>query len=175
MTNGINRTYFREVQSFRQWWVWAVTLAPLAVFAYGFYVQIILGRPWGSKPMSDGELVAVTSALALVAVWIYLMRLVTEVRDDGLHIHFQLLWRRRVIPYGDILDAEAVAYNPLADYGGWGIRHGRRGWAYNVSGSRGVRLELTGDKSLLVGSQRADELAQAINARRAAVAGPWSA
>ena len=52
------------------------------------------------------------------------------------------------------------------DYGGWGIRRGRRGWAYNVSGNRGVLLQLENEKTLLIGSQRPDELAAAIEAQR---------
>ena len=37
-----------------------------------------------------------------------------------------------------------------------------RGKAYNVSGNEGVQLELTNGKRILIGSQRADELADAI-------------
>jgi hypothetical protein len=54
----------------------------------------------------------------------------------------------------------------LRDYGGWGIRKGRSGWAYNVSGDRGVRLTYTDGETLLIGSQRADELAKAIEVAR---------
>jgi hypothetical protein len=36
------------------------------------------------------------------------------------------------------------------------------GLAYNVSGNRGVQLELVNGKSILIGSQRAGELALAI-------------
>jgi hypothetical protein len=48
--------------------------------------------------------------------------------------------------------------------GGWGLRFGAKGKAYNVSGNRGVLLTFEGDKTLLIGSLRADELAQAIRA-----------
>ncbi|HVF49454.1 MAG TPA: DUF6141 family protein [Pyrinomonadaceae bacterium] len=165
MSQRVNRTYFREVQRFRQWWVWAIMLVPFLIFAYGFYVQVIAGRPWGSKPMSDAELTGVSIMLAVIMLWIYLMRLVTEVRDDALHVHFVLLWRRKAIPYQSIRSVEARTYNPIAEYGGWGIRWGARGWAYNVSGNRGVQLQLDGGKELLVGSGRADELAEAIKRR----------
>ncbi|NVL91956.1 MAG: hypothetical protein HWN71_02845 [Desulfobacterales bacterium] len=55
-----------------------------------------------------------------------------------------------------------MTYNPLKDYGGWGIRYGRGGRAYNVSGNRGVYLELSNGKSLLIGSLQPEELARAI-------------
>lgn len=165
MSQRINRTYFREVQHFRQWWVWAIMLAPFLIFAYGFYVQVIKGQPWGSKPMSDAELTGVTIMLAVIMLWIYLMRLVTEVRDDALTVHFVLLWRRKAIPYQNIRSVEARTYNAIAEYGGWGIRWGARGWAYNVSGNRGVQLQLDDGKELLIGSERAEELAAAIKRR----------
>jgi hypothetical protein len=37
--------------------------------------------------------------------------------------------------------------------------------AYNVSGDRGVQIELLNGKRLLIGSQRAEELWQAIQAQ----------
>jgi hypothetical protein len=40
------------------------------------------------------------------------------------------------------------------------------GWAYNVSGSRGVQLILTNRRRVLVGSQRPEPLADAINSAR---------
>jgi hypothetical protein len=36
--------------------------------------------------------------------------------------------------------------------------------AYNVSGNRGVEVELTDGRTVMVGSQRADELAGALRA-----------
>jgi hypothetical protein len=39
------------------------------------------------------------------------------------------------------------------EYGGWGIKYGKMGKAYNVSGNRGVQLEFTDGKRLLIGSQ----------------------
>ena len=59
---------------------------------------------------------------------------------------------------------EARTYRPLLEYGGWGIRYAPfgKGWAYNVHGSQGVQLELTNGKRILIGSQRAEELARAI-------------
>jgi hypothetical protein len=56
------------------------------------------------------------------------------------------------------VDARAVAYQPLLEYGGWGIRLGRRGWAYTISGNRGVQIALKDGKSFLLGSQREIEM-----------------
>jgi hypothetical protein len=60
----------------------------------------------------------------------------------------------------------ARTYKPLSEYGGWGIKYGRSGWAYNIIGDQGVQLELDNGKRILIGSQHAEELEQAINTYR---------
>ncbi len=166
MSRNINRVYFREVQRFRQWWVWAIVLAPVLVLAYGMYKQLVSGESWGDNPLSNQSLTGITSALVLIAAWVYLMRLITEVRDDGVRLHYLFLWRPKTIPFRRIRRAYARTYHPISEYGGWGIRmeFDRRGWAYNVSGTEGVQLELDDGSRLLIGSQRAGELERAIHA-----------
>ena len=76
---------------------------------------------------------------------------------------------RRTIPLTEIQSCEARTYRPIREYGGWGIRWGFSGMAFNVSGDRGVQLVLAGRKRLLIGSQRADELAAIINEARRSI------
>ena len=59
---------------------------------------------------------------------------------------------------------EVRTYRPIREYGGYGIRYSSKGKAYNVSGDRGVQIELLNGERLLIGSQRADELWRAIQA-----------
>lgn len=165
---------FEEVQTFRQWWLWVLLLGTLipvvGVFGYGLVQQLLLGQPWGSRPLPDWGLLLSAGASILVTGGVgYLMwrlRLVTQVRDDGLVLHFYPL-RRRQIPWGEIVDFQVRSYRPLREYGGWGIRFSRAGVAYTVSGNQGVQLQLRTDRPLLVGSQQAPELAAAIRARLA--------
>lgn len=167
---------FREVQQFRQWWVWALllfvlaaTLVPAIPIAAGMVQQLILDEPWGDRPMSDGALIAFGIYSAglgpLVGVGLLVLfrwlKLVIAVRPDGVHVRFAPLVNRH-IRFDDIQSCQARTYHPLREFGGWGIRWGRHGTAYNVSGNRGVQLVLKSNQRLLLGSQRADELADAI-------------
>jgi len=95
----------------------------------------------------------------------YQLRLITEVRPGGLYLRFYPL-RWRAIPYAHIKSCQARTYRPIREYGGWGIRFGFKGNTYNVSGNRGVQLEFYKGRPLLIGSQRSDELAAAINQAR---------
>ncbi len=162
---------FSEEQSFRQRWLWAllvVAVAPIpAVFWYGVLHQVVGGHPWGSRPMSDAGLLAVAVLDTLFTVGLLALfwsaRLVTIVQSDGLLVRFRPFHLRpRRIDLGDVVSVEAVTYSPLRQYGGWGIRYGLGGKAYNVSGNRGVRLTRRTGRRLLIGSQRADELAAAV-------------
>jgi len=108
-------------------------------------------------------IVGIGVPIAVTALFL-LLKLETEVRPDGLyvryfpfHIHF-----KRFGPE-DLSECYARRYKPIMEYGGWGIRCSlRNGKAYNVSGNRGVQLVLSSGKKLLIGSQKADELAAAI-------------
>ena len=93
------------------------------------------------------------------------MKLITDVRSDGLHVRFYPL-SQRIIPYEDITSCVPRIYSPIREYGGWGIRWGRSGKAYNVSGNRGVQLAFVDGRPLLIGSLQPEALAGAMNARR---------
>jgi hypothetical protein len=160
---------FREVQKFRQRSLWILLLITdllaLIFFGCGIFTQLIVGRAWGSRPMPDSALVIVGALiillLSVITYAFYRMQLITEVRNDGLSIRFLPL-TTQLIPFEHIKTCEARTYHPIREYGGWGIRYGRKGKAYNVSGNLGVQLELIPGKSLLIGSRRPEELAKAI-------------
>lgn len=153
---------FQEVQYFHQRWRLALLAGLVTVFLYGCYRQVVRGEPWGNQPVSNALLVMMTLALAALIYWLLKMHLVTEVRDREVYVHFMLFWKPRRLPFSAILSVEPVTYRPIEQFGGRGIRRGRHGWAYTVSGDRGVQLTLAGGEQLLVGSQRPEELAAAI-------------
>ena len=51
----------------------------------------------------------------------------------------------------------------MGEYGGWGIRYGATGKAFNVQGNQGVKLTLKSGQTLLIGSLRPAELEKAIS------------
>ncbi len=166
---------FREVQRFRQPWIWCPLLAScglvVGLFGYGMVQQLVIGKPWGDRPMSDiGLSITFVLALAFVGglIWLFWsMQLLVEVRSEELFIHFKPL-KSRIVPYDQITHVEACRYRPIVQYGGWGLRRGRKGWAFNVSGNEGVRLDFPDGTHLLIGSRRPAEMAAAIEAERGA-------
>jgi hypothetical protein len=172
-TNGGDSTCrFREEQWFSQWWLYllmgVVAAGTTTLFSFAMFRQLVQGHPWGDRPMSDTAL-AIMGPLVILAGWgafVFLrcVKLLVEVRESGVMIRFRPFVRRNIL-YGEIRTCEARTYRPIAEYGGWGVRLRRGGMAYNVSGDRGVQLELVNGKRVLIGSQRAGELADAIQER----------
>ena len=158
--NGKNTILFREEQRFNQWWLWLLILVPTSMMWYGAIQQLIFDKPYGTNPTSDtGISILLVLFGILLPLFMYSLRLITEVRQDGLYVRFypfHLSFRH--YPYESINSYQVREYSPLKEYGGWGIRYGKKGMAYNVSGNRGVQLEFKTGKRLLIGSQRPEEL-----------------
>lgn len=169
--------FYREVQRFRQPLLWAVLILIAAmqttVFGMAMFSQLIRHIPWGDRPMSDTGLAAFGSAaivfsFALLALF-WFIELVTEVRSDGVTCRFRFLQRRaRRLEWSEIKSFEAVTYRPLREYGGWGIRVGRNGVAYTVSGNRGVRFHRREGGHVLIGSQSPEAFVEALRAAKRA-------
>ena len=58
--------------------------------------------------------------------------------------------------------AVAMKYKPISQYGGWGIKYGFNGKAYNVSGNLGVKVFLKNGSNIMFGSQNYKSLARSL-------------
>ena len=159
---------FREVQHFRQRWLWALLLAIAALSVWGAVQQLLLGIPFGNNPAPDSVMIPLATVFGVVfPLGFYFMNLTTEVHQDGIYYRFfpfHLRFRR--IALEDMTEYEVRGYSAIRDYGGWGIRYGRKGRAYNVSGNRGVWVRLSSGGSIMFGSQRPEGFAAAIEQAR---------
>ena len=167
MTGDVHETTYNERQRFRQWWLWALVL-----IGPGFVLSLLL-RVIFSGEMIEGFSTNNTIIILLVfiigllfPIFLYFMELDTEVSESELRIRFRPFHRKWVIFALDCLEkAEPLTYNPLKDFGGWGIRYGKEGKAYNVHGNQGVLLTFSEGTTLLIGSQNHVLLAAKINSR----------
>jgi hypothetical protein len=158
---------YHEEQRFRQWWIWVLVGAPAALAWWPFIQQIIGGEPVGQNPAPDWVVWVLWLLFGLALPFLFgRVCLVIEVTDEQVSIRY---WpfSRRAIALVDIQQVQARQYNAVKEYGGWGVK----GWskakmAYNVSGDRGAELTLKDGRRIMLGSQRAEELAGAIEAER---------
>ncbi len=141
-------------------------------FDWRIYASIALGEMLTGLGLSRGRVWSFEFGLGLLlglgllmVVIIFLLHMTTEVMPTDLRVWFGWIpTYRRLVPIDTVRSVEVVTYRPIADYGFWGIRSGRDGErALIARGNRGVRLELTDGSKLLIGSQRPELLAAAID------------
>jgi hypothetical protein len=154
---------FHEQQSFRRQRTRILLAIPPGAMLLLMAWQVILGQPWGTKPVSHARVIGWTVFLWLVYLRLVTIRLVSQVDPRGLSVGMRGLWRARHIPLMEIKSAKVVTYDAARDYGGYGIRTMRHSKAYIASGNRGVRLDLVKGGAVLIGSARPEELLAAIN------------
>ncbi len=151
---------YREEQRFG-WWVYALltlTMATAWVVFEGRGPVAPVVVPRNGPQHFVGMMMGLCLPIFLV---VGVLRLTTVVTPTELRVWFGFIpTYRREIPLSGIARVEVVRYRPFIDYQGWGIRFGRDGErVYNARGDRGVRLHLVDGSKILIGSQRADELA----------------
>ncbi|MBN1218668.1 MAG: hypothetical protein JXM69_07060 [Anaerolineae bacterium] len=158
---------FREVQKISQlWWATLIILGATIIPWYGFIQQIIYGRPFGNKPSPNWviTLLWLLLGIGLPVLW-FTSKLIVEVKDNHLYLRY-VPFISRQIPLANIKHYQTRTYRPIREYGGWGIRGWGKHRAYNVSGNKGVELELIDGQKIMIGSQKPEELALAIATRR---------
>ncbi len=119
--------------------------------------------------VSEGDrIMAILSVSVPVLIIVALYQWITlrtTVTGDQLSI--------RMSPFGgmdialsDIQSVKVVRYDPIRDFGGWGIRFGRKGRMYNARGNQAVKLIVDGSGTIFVGSQTPEKLAAMLSAQQ---------
>jgi hypothetical protein len=124
----------------RQKWLWAL------IGLIGFFLLV-----------SDVLIGLVT--LLPVAGLLFVIRLTTEVREDGVYVQFAPIHRSfRRIPFDQIERVEVTEFG-LLTYGGIGLRWTPNAVAYMTKRGRGIKISRQNAKAVVIGSQDADTLA----------------
>jgi hypothetical protein len=158
---------FKETQKFRQIWLWVLLIATAlfttGIFAIGIYRQIFEGQKFGNNPMSDNGLIIVSSLVLLINIAVLLLfgisKMTVVIDKTGIEYSFFPFHSGTHHIYWEMIDNfKVIRYDPVKDYGGWGVRFSRKGGAYTVSGNKGLLLYLRSGKRILIGTQRDLEL-----------------
>ena len=77
-------------------------------------------------------------------------------------VHFSI----KTIGWSEINSAIIRNYDPIGDYGGWGIKGGllwgKKGKSVTISGDIGIQLKLKNGKLLLIGTQKKTEASKVL-------------
>ena len=127
-----------------------------------FVVSLITLASFMQGKLNTTNLVAAFSTLGILFVLTAFLNLKTKIFTDSIQVTMFPFLINKTIKKEDILKAEDVKYNPLLDWGGWGIKINFKGIAYNMYGNRGVKLTMKNGKIILLGSQKSHLLYDAI-------------
>ncbi len=154
MNENNGNTRFYEVQYFWQqplsWLVWIVAIPAVWLL---FVEDAIHGL---------FAYVSIALMIGLIALVMF-SKLITEVSASG--VRFRMTpFHSKPRQYGwDAVESCTVRrYSPLKEFGGWGIRIGMNGTAYNVKGNMGFQFQTHEGKRILIGTQRPEELTEVL-------------
>lgn len=137
-------------------------LLPGTIFALFFVLGWLAVAPFAAHGMLWLSLsITAWGILCLLAF----MRLHIRLENHTLSYKLlPLMQRFKQIPLAQIEKVEHGPYQPIREFGGWGLRYNLRGTkaAVSVYGNRGVRLYLKNNKQLLLGTPEDNALAEAI-------------
>ena len=157
--------HFRETQPMnRVAWVMFFVVALAALMWYTLIMQVFMGQQVGTSPGPDWMVILFWLLFGIFfPLAFYFLQMEVIVDPQAVRIKYKP-FVNRTIPLAEITDCAARTYNPVREYGGWGIR-GMMGSkrAYTTTGIEGVELTLRDGEQIMIGSQHAELLAKAIN------------
>jgi len=145
---------FEEKQRFTQWWLWLILLAACIIP----FIPVLMGLD--SQTDQWLSLLAMSVLLFLIVGLLFLIQLKTTLDEEGVHYQFiPFHFKQKTILWQDIKSAEVRKYEPLKEYGGWGIKgYSNKNKAYNVKGNLGLQVVLKNGNKILFGTQKDEEL-----------------
>lgn len=123
-----------------------------------FYMLFQVMSKTTNKDVGYGVLL-LTILFFLITIFLQKIKLVTIITSAGIHIQFSPLVNRQYYSWADIDEVLIRTYDPIIEYGGWGVRIGPNGTAFNTSGNTGLQLILKNKKRVLIGTQQPQLLA----------------
>lgn len=122
--------------------------------------------PVGNNPASDLVTIIfwVIFGVIFPIMMLGVLKLIIEVRHDGLYIRFvPFHFRYKQFLFKDIREYESITYSPLKRFGGWGVRFNLDGeTAYDLNGKEGIELKLKYE-TIIIGTQKPGELKKAMD------------
>lgn len=160
---------FKEQQRFSNWILWLLLISMAVGVWFWFVASIIL-----STGVSTGMEESITPAWFVVLVWIivgiviplfvFILRFDLQIEDGEIKFqYFPFHIKPKRLSIKEIQNYKIVRFDPLGDYGGWGIRKKANTIGYITASGRGVIVLLDGEMQLTFGSDQPKELYLAID------------
>jgi len=156
---------FSEEQYFTQPWLWLIIVLMTAAVLLPLGAIILNPDQTVNFRTGNGFSVLIAPAICMGIIILFAkLKLITIVNSLGISVQFKPFHRQQLFfDFSDIKEYATRTYRPIIEYGGWGIKRGIGGLAYNVSGKQGLQLVLTDGRKILIGTQKPEQLVNAMN------------
>lgn len=150
-----------EQQRFKQIWLWIILFVVNIPLLIRIFRRVIKNQSFTAQHTSSSEFLT-AGCLGLIVIVLFLfVRMDTVLKKDGIYVRFfpfhqnyrKYLWK-------EIAKVSVREYNPIRDFGGWGMREELfgKGKAYNVAGNKGIQLVFKDGSTLLIGTNKVNEV-----------------
>lgn len=148
----MDKTSFEETQRFTQWWLWLIILGLFGTMLYKFIQKENLQ-----------ENLAPIIILLLVILLFALLNLKTRIDQKGIHVKmFPFHFKFVTYKWEEIQSVKVRKYSPITEYGGWGVRIGPNGKAFNVKGNKGIEIITANGDNRMIGTQKMEEVSEVL-------------
>ncbi|WP_181374569.1 hypothetical protein [Polaribacter aquimarinus] len=154
----------KEEQRFTQPWLFLILgisiMVPIGIILKEFYKE--------NSNVSLNEVIFIIMLILICTIPIFFFKLKTRIDENGIHYQFfPFHFSFKTISWKEIKNAHVRNYDPIGEYGGWGLKGGfpfnkKKGKAINVKGDIGIQLELQNNKKILIGTQKEIEAKQVL-------------
>jgi hypothetical protein len=158
---------FSETQRSKPIWFWAIlilVLFPILREPAISLISTVYSDDGASVEVSyEGkgfvfQIISILLGISLISYYL-LSNLKTSVSPKGISVKFwPMMSQYKYISWEEIDKVFLRKYKPLDDYGGWGIKHGKKGKSLTVRGHYGLQLIKKSGEKLLIGTQKNIEL-----------------
>ena len=154
----MSKVLFEEKQPFYQQPVISIGLMLFLVIVVFLYLNDFL--------LDSAGVVIIAVTVGILGM-LFLIRLTTRITAEGIYYRMTVFHKQeRFHAWSDIEHLEMRKYKALREYGGYGIRVGMHGTAFNIRGSDGLQLTLKSGKKILIGTQQPDNMTAALRSLR---------
>ena len=153
---------FNEEQQFRQLWL-MVLLGFSLLVPVGLIINEYIKD---NTSMTNNEFLGSLIGIIASVLLIFIFKLSTRIDEKGIHYQFfPFHFSMKTLLWSEITKAEVRTYDPIGEYGGWGLRYSfnkKKGNAVNISGDIGIQLTLKNGKKLLIGTQKKEAVSRVL-------------
>lgn len=157
--------FFKEEQRITNAWLWLLVSGLSAIYLYALVEQIFLNQPFGDNSTNDIALITFGIMPFILMILLLKVKLTIILDEEGCKFQFSPFHlKQRVIKWDEIKKIYLRKYNPVFEYGGWGIRvlPFSKNIAYNIKGNYGIQIELKNNKKILLGTSETKEVEKAL-------------